>query len=119
MLSGKRVVDGGIVDRPPFYNIATEAWQTNTSRYRIPMNHVFGNMIHPMHVRRHDTHNDAFGVPKIGNKPSVHVRRKHARHNFAHRVAAKILKDAHGVFKCLKVKWRGVVLEREPWHDRN
>ena len=106
MLSGKRVVDGRIVDWPPFYNFATEAWQTNTSRHRIPMNHVFGNVIYPMHVRRHDTQNGVFGVTKIGNKPSAHVRRKHVRHNFAHSVSGKILKGACSALKCLKKKRR-------------
>ena len=97
MLSNKRVVDGRIVDWLPFKNFATEAWQTNTSRYCIPMNHAFGNMVRPMHVRRYGTENDAFGVTKIGNKPSVHVSWKHIRHNFSHSVAAKILKHACSV----------------------
>ena len=51
MFSGKRVVDGGIVDRPPFDNLAAETWQTNTSRDRVAMDHILGYVIHPVHVR--------------------------------------------------------------------
>ena len=116
MLCGKRaVVDGRIADWSPFYfyKFATEARQANTSRYRIPMNHVLGNMVHPMHVRRHGTENGAFGVTKIGNKPSVHVSRKHIGHNFSHGgVAAEVLKHAYSVFKCVEEKRCRVVLER-------
>ena len=112
MFSGKRVVDGGIVDRPPFGNLAAETWQTDTSRDRVAMDHIFGCVVHPVYVRRHGTQNNAFRVPKIGDEPSVHVRREHVRHNFAHSVAAKVLKDAH-VLKCRKEKWRGIILERD------
>ena len=112
MLCGKRVVDGRIVDRPPFNDLATEAGQANTSRDRIAVNHVLGNMVHPMYVRRHDTENDAFGVTKNCNKSGVHVSRKHAGHDFAHDVAAEVLEYADSVFKCLKEKRRRVVLER-------
>ena len=115
MLCGERVVDGKIVDWPPFNKVATEAWQTNTSRYRIPMNHVLGNMVHPMHVRRHGTENDAFVVTKIRNKSCVHVSRKHIGHNFAYCVAAEVLEHACSVFKCAlrksgaELSWRGTV----------
>ena len=49
MLRGKRVVDGRIVDWSPFNDLATEAGKANTSRDCITMNHVLGNMVHPMH----------------------------------------------------------------------
>ena len=123
VLCGKRMIDGGIVDWSSFDNLATEAWKANTGRYRIPMNHVFGNVVHPVHVRRHDTENDAFVVTKIGNQSSVHVRRKHVGHNFAHSVAAKVLKDAYRVFQRLKEEGRRIVLKRDcdtvEAHDAN
>ena len=97
MLRGKRVVDGRIVDWSPFNDLATEAGQANTSRDCIAINHVFGNMVHPMHVRRHGTEKDAFRITKISNKPSVHVSRKHVGHNFAHGVAAEVLEHAYSV----------------------
>ena len=55
MFSGKRVVDGRVVYRPSLTNLAAETWQTNTSRDRAAMNHVLSNMVHPVHVRWHDT----------------------------------------------------------------
>ena len=111
MFSGKRVVDGWIVDRSPFANLAAETWQTNTSRDRAAMDHIFSYVIHPVHVRRHGTQNDPLCVSKIGDQSSVHVDRKHIRHNFTHSIAAEVLKDADGVLQCLKEKWRGIASE--------
>ena len=63
MFSGKRMVDGWIVYRPSLNNLATESWQTNTSRDRVAMDHVLSNVVHPVHVRWHGTQNNPFGVP--------------------------------------------------------
>ena len=43
-------------------------------------------------------------VSKITDKSSDHVSRKHIRHNFAHRAAAEVLKDANSAFQCLEEK---------------
>ena len=111
MFSGKRVVDGWVVYRPSLYNLAAETRQTNTSRDRVPVNHILSNVVHPVHVRRHDTQNDAFVISKACNQSSVHIRRKHVGDDFTHGITAEVLKDAYCVFDRLEKQWRRIILE--------
>ena len=106
MFSGKRVVDGWVVYRSSLNNLAAETWQTNTSRDRAAMHHILDNTVHPVHVRWHNTQNNALVIPKVCNQPSVHVSRKHAGHYFTHGITAEVLEDADCVFNGLEKKWR-------------
>ena len=106
MFSGKRVVDGRAVYGPSLNNLAAETWQTNTSRDRDAMNRVLSNVVHPVHVRRHDTQNDSFVISKVRNQPSVHVRRKHVGDCCTHGITAEVLEDADCVFDRFKKQWR-------------
>ena len=75
MFSGKRVVDRGIVDRPPFDNFAAETWQTNASRDRASIDHIFGCVIHPVHPARHQDGTDQH--PRCGSPSPDTCRRPH------------------------------------------
>ena len=106
MFSGKRVVDGWAVYRPSLNNLAAGTWQTNTSRDRVAMNHILSLTVYPVHVRWHNTQNNALVIPKVCNQPSAHVSRKHVGHYFTHGIAAGVLEDAGCVVNGLEKKWR-------------
>ena len=111
MFSGKRMVDGRVVYGPSLNNLATETWQTNTSRDRVAMNHILSNVVHAVHLRRHGTQNNSFVISKVRNQSSVHVRRKHVGDYSTHGITAEVLEDANCVFNRLKKKWRCIILE--------
>ena len=75
------------------------------------MNHVLSNVVHPVHVRRHDTQNDAFVISKVCDQSSVHVRREHVGDDFTHRIAAEVLEDANSLFDRFEKQWRRIILE--------
>ena len=75
------------------------------------MNHVLSNVVHPVHVRRHGTQNDASVISKVSDQSSAHVRRKHVGDDLTHRIATEVLEDASSVFDRFEKQWRRIVLE--------
>ena len=75
------------------------------------MDHILSNVVHPVHVRRHSTQNDALVISKVCDQPSAHVRREHVGDYFTHGISAEVLENADCVFDRFEKQWRRITLE--------